>query len=783
MLKNHFKIAFRQLHKNKTFSVINISGLAVGMAAVILLALWIQNEVTYDNFHTKKDRIYELWNKSKWGDKLECWNVTPKVAATTLREHFPEIEKVVRVDWPTTRLIKYGDKKIFSYGHGVDTEFLTVFEFKLLRGNAHSVFTNPNSIILTKELAKKLFNDADPIGKTIKLENKENLTVTGIISTPPNNTRFQFEYLIPWKLVYYGDEETNWGNNSTRTYVLLKENISIEALQPKIKNLRKNYSTENDIYDMFLYPMERWRLHSKFIEGVETGGRIETVRLLAIIAGFILLIACINFMNLSTAQSEKRAKEVGIRKTVGAIRATLMNQFLSETIVIAFISFVFAVIIVQLSLPAYNTLVEKKLFVNYFNPTFWLLSLSFVLITGFLAGSYPAFYLSSFNPVRVLKGTFKASNSAINPRKVLVVLQFVFAIVLIISTIIVKQQIYHVAQREVGYNKNQLVYHFLSSDLTKNYEQLKNELLSQNLATSVTKTSAPLTEGWSDSWGFVWDGKDPNDRTDFDRFIVDENIIKTAGLTLVSGRDFNLKEFPSDSNALILNESAVKAMGFKDALGKIVKDGNNPSHVIGVVKDFILNSPYKPTKPMVIKGAGEGWFNVINMRLPDNSNNLNKIEALFKKYNPEYPFDYKFVDQEYATKFDDMKQIATLATLFSALTIFISCLGLFGLASYMAENRIKEIGIRKVLGASVFSITNMLSKNFIKLVVIAIVIAIPIAWWLVHKWLQDYDYRTSIKWWVFALAGLIAIAVSLTTVMYQSIKAAISNPVKSLRTE
>ena len=784
MLKNYFKIAFRQLFKNRVFSVINISGLTIGMAAVILLLLWIQNEVSYDTFHSNKDRIYNLWNKSLWSDKLTCWDVTPKVAAKTLKEKFPEVEKVSRVDWPISRFMKFKDKQLYSQGHIVDNDFLSMFDFPLIEGNINSVFKNPNSIIITPSLSEKFFGKENPIGKVIALEDGKSLTVTGIIISPPNNTRFQFEYLIPWTFLETTEGvENNWGNNSTRTYVMLKENTSFESVQKKVKDLRKNYSNDSDVYDMFLYPMSRWRLHSNFEEGIEAGGKIVMVRLLGIIAAFILLIACINFMNLSTARSEKRAKEVGIRKTLGAMRSSIIKQFLSETILIAFISFLLSILIVQLCLPAYNTLIQKRLSIDYLSGWFWFFSLSFVLLTGFLAGSYPAFYLSAFNPTRVLKGTFKAANSVVTPRKVLVVIQFVFAIVLITATIVVKQQISYVIARDSGYNKDKLVYHFTNKSLEQNYPLIKNELLTQNIAESVTKTSAPITQGWSDSWGFIWDGKDPNDRTDFDRYCVDEDFVRTTGVQLVQGRDFNLKKFASDSTGVIINESALKVIGFKEPLGKIIKDGDMPFHIVGVIKDFILNSPYHPTKPMIILGAKFGFFNVINIRLKSGVNDLKKAETVFKKYNPDYPFDYKFIDEEYASKFDDMQKVGTLATLFAGLAIVISCLGLFGLATFMAESRIKEIGIRKVLGASVANLTSMLSSNFMKLVFISLLIATPIAWWLMSNWLKEYPYHITLHWWTFALAGLISIIISLATVSYQSFKAALTNPVKNLRTE
>jgi len=787
MYKSYFKIALKQLQKNTTFSVINISGLAIGMAAVMLLLLWIQNEMSYDRFHTKGDRIYELWNKAKWDDKLECWPVTPKVAAKTLRQNFPEIEKVIRVDWPSNRLLIAGNKRLFAYGHAVDPEFLTTFSFPIIEGNKNTVLQNPNSFLITPKLAEKLFGKENPIGKIITFEDKTQLTITGIIDNPPNNTRFDFEYLIPWKFTELKDgEENNWNNNSTHTYVLLKENASIDKMQQKIKTLRKDYSNVEDDYEMFIYPCKKWRLYSSFQNGIEDGqGKIQMVKLLGIIAAFLLVIACINFMNLSTARSEKRAKEVGIRKTIGANKTDLIIQFLSETILLAIISFIIALLLVKICLPSFNTLSYKQLNLDLTNPVFWINALVFIIITGILAGFYPAFYLSSFNPVQVLKGHFKSSYKAFLSRKFLVVFQFIFAIVLIVATIVVNQQIKHVVNRQTGYNNKNIIYHFLSADLNKNYEIVKQELLSNNLAVSVTKTNAPITERWSDSWGFEWEGKDPNDRTDFDRYIVDDAIVKTAGLKLLQGRDFDLKKFPTDSNAIIINESTLKITGFKDPIGKIIIDGEEPFHVIGLIKDFVINSPYEPTTPMMMLGAKNGWFNVVHLRLNESTaaQDIKKIEQLFKKYNPEFPFNFKYADEQYAKKFDDMQSVATLASIFAVLAIFISCLGLFGLAAYMAENKVKEIGVRKVLGASVLNITTMLSANFLKLVGIAFLIATPLAWYFMQKWLSDYQYRINIEWWVFLLAGGIAFIISLLTVSYQSLKAALSNPVKNLRTE
>ncbi len=791
MLKNFFKVALRNLWRSKGFSAINIIGLAIGMASAIIILLWIQNEVSYDQFHEKKDRIYEAWNRAKFDDKLMCWSTTPKILARTLEKDLPEVEQAVRVQWPSNFLFSIGDKRLTVQGREVDSNFLQVFSFPLIKGNPKTVLNDVHSIVLTEKLSKKLFGNEDAIGKIIKINNEDNFKVSGILKDIPNNTRFDFEYLLPWSyLRERGEDDNYWGNNSTKTYVLLKPNASFASAASKVKVFKQHYDdgAKKDNWQMFLYPISRWHLYSDFANGVENGNgnaRITFVKLFGIVAAFILLIACINFMNLSTARSEKRAKEVGIRKVVGAQKASLISQFIGESILLSFIAGIIAIILVQLSMPGFNELTGKKLFIPYGDSYFWLAAIAFIVFTGFLAGSYPAFFLSSFQPVKVLKGAFKKAHALITPRKVLVVLQFTFAIVLIICTIIVKQQIDYAKNRETGYDKHNLVYHFLTGDIGKNYLLIKNELLSSGAATSVTKTSAPLTESWSDGWGQEWEGKDPNDRTDFKRYNEDGGLGKTAGLKFVAGRDIDLQQYPTDSLAMILNESSLKIMKFKNPIGQIVKDNGQQWHVIGIIKDFILESPYEPTKPMLIYGP-KAWFNVIQMKLNSKNTtaqNLKTAEAIFKKYNPEYPFEYKFVDEEYAQKFEDEKRTGTLAGLFAGLTIFISCLGLFGLATYMAEARIKEIGVRKVLGASVTNITALLSKDFVKLVFISILIASPIAWIAMYKWLQNYNYRIDISVLVFIASGLLALLIALLTVSFQAIKAAVANPVKSLRTE
>ena len=598
--------------------------------------------------------------------KLYSWNTTPKILARTVERDLPEVERAVRVNWGSNFLFSIGDKRIMKTGNMVDSGFLQMFSFPMLKGDPATALNDMHSIVVTEKLAKALFGKEDAMGKMIRLENKDNFVVSGILKDLPNNTRFDFEYLLPWSyLRYRNEDDSSWGNNSTRTYVMLKPNASLASVTPKIKVLKQRYDEEakKDNWQMFFYPMERWRLYSSFTEGAEdNGGRITFIKLFGTIAAFILLIACINFMNLSTARSEKRAKEVGIRKVVGAQKASLITQFIGESILISFLAAIVAVGLVLLSLPAYNRLTDKELFINFGSIYTWLTVIGFILFTGLLAGSYPAFFLSSFQPVKVLKGTFKKVNALVTPRKVLVVLQFTFAIILIICTIIVKQQIDYAQARETGYDKRNLIYHFMTGDISKNFQLIKNELLSSGIATSVVRTNSPITQQWSDGWGQEWEGKDPNDKTDFSRFVSDEGLGKAAGLTFIHGRDFDLKQFPTDSTGMIINEASLKVMKFKEPIGKIVKDNGIEWHIVGVIKDFIITSPYEPVRPMLISGAKSNWFGTLLIKMNNTAStadNLKKAEPIFKKFNTEYPFDYHFVDEEYARKFENEQRQGT----------------------------------------------------------------------------------------------------------------------------
>jgi putative ABC transport system permease protein len=790
MIKNFFLVAYRNLKRNRIFSVINILGLAIGMASAILIGLWIQDEMGFDRFHAKEDRLFQVYRQDDLNGNSVTMDNTPRILAYTLKADFPEVEDVVR--WQNTNfLLSVGDRHFNVQGNFTDSGFLNMFSFPLIEGNTNTALNGPTDMIITESLAKKLFGNEPASGKQIRLDSVDLFTVKAVLKDLPDNTQFRFEFLLPWSyLKKIGWDNSFWENNSVRTFYTLRPGVSGKSFDTKIRNLiidhtKQSQTPSTDI--LFGHPASKWHLYSKFENGKPTGGQIAIVQLFSLIAAFILLIACINFMNLSTARSEKRAREVGIRKVVGAGRSYLIWQFLAESLMFSLIAGILAILIVELSLPSFNLLVNKKLFIDFRNMNFWISVIGFVFLTGMLAGSYPAFYLSSFKPIKVLKGILKTSREAAIPRQFLVVLQFSFAIILIISTIVVLQQIRYAQNRDSGYKRDHIVYNFMQGDVINNYPLIRNELIRNGVATEITRTSQPMTRHWSDSWGFQWTGSNANDqKTDFNFFASDEKFVETMGLTLTAGRDINVSSYPTDSNAMLLNEAAVKSMRLKNPVGTEVRMNDSKWHVVGVIKDFILESPYSPIAPMIIVGPSSLSFYVLNMKFNPGrpvSENLKKAESIFKKYNPSYPFEYYFLDEDYANKFENEKRTGKLAALFAGLTVFISCLGLFGLSSFTAENRIKEIGIRKVLGASVINITQLLSWDFIKLIVLSFLIAAPFAWWAMNGWLQSYSYRVRVSWWIFAVTFLLSVSIALITISFQAVKAALMNPAKSLRSE
>ena len=788
MFKNYLKIAIRSLRKNSVYSFINISGLAVGIACSILILLWVQDETSYDRFQPKLDRLHQVWINAYFDGKINSWTSVPMPLKNGLKEEISSIKNAAITEWGGMHLLTVGDKKLNQRGYFASEEFLEMFQFPLIAGTAEEVLDDTYSIVLTKSAANRLFGDEDPINKLIKLDNNADVKVTGILKDIPSNSSFEFDYLVPMSLMvatqdWAKNAETNWGNNSFQVFVELPEGTTKEKVNADIKDFLNSKLEDDFKKDLWLHPMSRWRLHSTFENGKEAGGMVDYVNLFSIIAIFILVIACINFMNLATARSEKRAREVGIRKSVGSKRQDLIFQFLGESILISIIAFALAIILVEGALPFYNDLVEKQLFIPYLSFQFWIFALGMILITGLLSGSYPALYLSSFNVVKVLKGKIQVGKSASIPRQVLVVLQFGFSIILIVGTIVVYFQIQHVKNRDLGYDQENLITVQYNNELRKNYSTIKQELLRSGVVEAVTKSNSPITEIWSNNF-IGWPGKPEELKVIFSTISAEYDYTKTMGIKVLMGRDFS-EDFKSDSSAVIINKAGLDLMGLKDPIGTKLDLWGSEVELIGVVENSLMGSPFRAVSPMFMICNPE-WISAVTIRLSktnDLSGSISKVEEIFKQLNPAYPFEYKFADVEFKKKFTTIDLIGKLANLFAFLALLITGLGLFGLAAFTAEQRTKEIGIRKVLGATVTAVVVMISKDFSRLVLVAFVIAAPVAWYFLDSFLERYPMRISIPWWTFPLAGGFAFIMAIGIVGMQAFKAAVDNPVKSLRSE
>jgi len=784
MLKNYIKIALRNLMRHKGFTLINLTGLIVGMVGAMLIGLWILREINVDRFHEKGDQIYQAWNRDTVDGEIWCWQSTPKPLGPALLSDFPEIVNYARYSDSGDLIFRKEDNYLRGKSFFTDSTFLRIFSFPLVEGDINTALNEPKSVVITEQLAQKLFGNEGALNQTVKVENSLELKVTGVLKSLPNTTDFEFEALLPWSLmVQLGYSDNSWSNNSVATFLELEKSVDITTLNEKVKNVKKRHTVASTT-EVFLYPLEETYLRDNFVNGKPVGGNIDLVYLFLLIAILIIIIACINFINLSTARSERRAKEVGIRKLSGAFRGMLISQFLMESFILTVFSALISLIFVQLLLPSFNTLIGLELRVPYESPGFWLGIFGFIIITSVLAGSYPAFFLSSFKTSQVLKGSFKKLGSQFSPRKVLVVSQFAFAIILIASTIIIKQQINHAQNRSKGYDQSQLIYHSLNDQIKNGFVSFREEALQLNLAEGMSKSMSPITHSTTNSWGMDWEGKDEENKQLIHRFGTDIKPVELFGLTLKEGRDIDVTKYATDSTAIILNETAVEIMGFDEPLGQIISDGPK-YHVVGVVEDFVIGSPFEKVIPLVIESS-KSWFETFHIKLNPNmptKDNLAAIEKLFNKHFPNVPFEFEFIDEAFAAQYSYQNRFATLTTLFSGLAIIISCLGLFGLSAFATEQRSKEIGVRKVLGASVARILILLSVDFVKLVFVAIMIAIPVTWYLMSEWLLNFEYRTTISSSVFLIASVLAMTIALLTIIGQTYKTAILNPVDSLKDE
>jgi len=785
MFKNYFKIAWRNLFRNKGFSLTNLLGLTIGVTCTILICLWVQDELTYNKFHDNYSSIYKVKANRDFNNQIFTDDNMVLPLAKTLKEKLPQIKNAVVTTHGGSHILTYGESKLKKQGYTVSDHFFDMFTWKFIKGNAASALPDAYSIVLTQSAATALFGNADPINKMIRIDNDYDAKVTAIVDDVPDNSSFKFDFInsFNYSNEYLKQAMNNWQNSSWDVYIQPNPGTNMSLLEKNMNEVKYQHDPDDKkISTYFAFPMSKWRLYSDFKNGKNTGGLIEYVRLFTIIALIILLIACVNFMNLSTARSEKRAKEVGVRKTLGSGKKQLVIQFFFESMILALIAFVLSIGIVYLLLPSFNTLVDKHLSLNLAQPLFWMGAAAVILVTGIVAGSYPALYLSSFNPVKVLKGTFLAGKGAALPRRVLVVAQFVTSILLISATIIVYRQIQHIKNRDIGYDPNNLIMIWATPDTQKNFAVIKQDLLNTGMIKSLTRTMSPITDIWQRMPGPDFSGKPANQSIIFSGQSGDVEFTKTLGIKILQGRDFS--GTPGDSIAMLLNKAAVEAMGLKNPVGMQMRYGRALT-VIGVTDNVVMGSPFEPVDPMIIF-FGPNDANSISIRLNNSvppKKALSSIETIFKKYNPAYPFEYQFADEEFGKKFIAEELINKLTNIFAGLAIFICCIGLAGLASFTIEKRIREIGIRKVLGATVQQLLLLISKEFLKLVLIAFVIAVPLTWWFMNNWLDKYTYRINIRIWLFGTVGIMVLLLTLIVVSLNTIRAAIANPVKSLRTE
>ncbi len=787
MLYNYLKIAIRNLTKNAGYSFINIVGLSIGLTCVILIFLWVADEMSYNTHFANRENIHQVYVRDFNGGDFSAFNSVPLPTYQELKTRDARIKNVCVSDWGGGYLLANGETRVRKQGMFASEEFLQIFQFEFVKGDARTALADASHIVLTESAAKSLFGDAEPMGQTLQVDNGKEYKVAAILRDLPTTCSFDFELLLPWKQLQTTDwikrNETQWDNYSFQVFVELQPGQNEGPVNAAIQNILTEKGQTDVKREFFLHPLTKWHLYSQFENGQPTGGRIDYVNGFSVLALFILIIACINFMNLATARSERRAREVGIRKSVGSRRSEIIFQFLGESILIAAVSAVIALVLAELALPFYNELTGKALRIEYQSPLFWALACGTVILTGVFAGSYPAFYLSSFQVARVLKGVVQAGKSVTRPRQALVVVQFVIAVGLIVGTIVIAKQIEHVQARQLGYNQKNLISVWLNDETRKNYNALKTDLESSGLAESVAKSNSPITEVFSNNY-LDWPGKPVDKKVVFITIATEYDYTKTLGAKVLEGRDFS-PDFPSDSSAILVNQAAAEIMNLQETVGTEVTLWDSKRTIVGVIDNVVMRSPYEEPKPMFVI-FNTGWASSITIRIKD-SNDMKAVmagvEAVFKKHAPTNPFEFEFVDEQFAKKYRSIQLIGNLANLFSALAIVITGLGLLGLAAFTAEQRTKEIGIRKVMGASVSGIVLLISKEFTWLVLIAFAIAAPLSWWGFNKFLMSYDYRIEFPLWALALAGCTALAFALFIVGTQAWKAATANPVKSLRSE
>jgi predicted permease len=797
MFHNYFLTAWRNLVRNKAYSALNILGLSIGMAVALLIGLWVQYQYSFDRSLPNYKRVYQAHIRYVDNGQPGQQIASPFPLAQQLRQEIPEIEYSAHTDWMSTHDLLVGEKKVFLPGAMASEEFFNIFPYPVLKGSLKAALDDTYSIVLTESTAYALFGNADPIGRPVRIDNDNNLIVKAVIEDLPPNSSFNIHYVVPFN--YYiqtrdwvrrASVAGNWNNKSFQTFVSLQPNTDTARLGAKLSTLVKKYDAEGyklGKHEVFFQRMADWHLYSDFKNGKQDGGFIEYVRLFSAIGILVLFIACINFMNLATARSEKRAREVGIRKAIGSQRRDLVVQFLIESLVITCFAALISLFLVQLAIPAFNTLTNSSVTIPWQSPVFWAIMGIYVGVTGLLAGSRPAVYLSSFRPVKVLKGPIRAGRAAVIPRKLLVVLQFTCSIALIIGTGLIYRQVQYVKDRPTGYDSHRLVLVGGSSDLTRNYPALHNDLLATHLVESVTKSSVPINALWSWSGIKSWSGQNPGETLALSEINITDDYFRTVRMPLVAGTEF-AGSIAADSLKVILNEAAVRRMRFSHPIGEVITlegYGERKVKVIGVAKDALMNSPFEAPEPtMFLYNPSDADNIAFRLRSDaDLHTAMGKLAPIFNRYNPAYPFLFDFADKSYAQKFNLEVLVGSLAGLFAGLAIFISCLGLFGLAAYMAEQRTREIGIRKVLGASITQLWVLLTKDFIILVAISCIVATPVALFFMNNWLDKYHYHVDIGPGIFFAAAGVAMLITVLTISFQAVRAAVANPTRSLRSE
>lgn len=783
MLKNYFKTAFRGFRRHKSSFFINLVGLSIGLTCSFLIVLWVLDELKMDQYHADIEHIYQVMEHQSYSGEVMTTLSTPGILARNIKEEFPEFEYTSTYTWNNDYLFTKDNMAYREDGLYVENDFFKILDIDLIYGNRDELLTSPNTIVLSESMAKKYFGDGNPVGEGITINNDQELTVTGVYRDMPSYSTFQFDCLLmyddwledsPWA--------SEWGNNGPRTIAKLTPGVDIYDLNSKIRDYIKTKDEDDSNVELFVYPFADRYLYGQFENKVVVGGRIEYVRLFSIVAIFILLIACINFMNLSTAKAAKRAKEVGIRKSIGASQGSLIGQFIGESMIISFFALFISIVSVQLFLPIFNNLTDKTITIDFGDPILLGLFLGTVVLTGLVSGSYPAFYLSSLEAVKTLKGSLKSSWKEAFARKGLVVFQFSLSIVLIVSTIIIYRQIQFTQSKNLGYNRENLISFETEDQVSEQWETVKDQIEKIPGVISVSRSSHTFMGQHNNTSGLNWEGKDPDTRILFENIGMDYGLIQTMGVELIDGRTFS-PEFGNDSSKIIFNETAIAAMGLENPVGKTIQLWEEDREIIGVAKDFHFQSFRTEVNPAFFRLVDWSWRAYVRIESQNISNTLSQIEAVYKQFNTRYPFDYRFTDEQYANLYQAEMRVGALARYFAFIAIFISCLGLFGLSAFTAEQRSKEIGVRKVLGASVQSLVVLLSRDFTKLVLIAIGISIPISWYLMRQWMADYAYSSGVEWWVFIIAGITALVIAWLTVSWQSIRAALTNPVNSLKSE